>query len=284
MLAKYIKHASVKKLTPKKRNEYFALNNEVKVLQKHRTGEKVVADLLHRIALDQCEAVGEGFTIGTEQAARPELAWPQSTMSTVRELADRIGFAVFPLTYLSESFLPSRYEQRQAWDAVQQVEWWDSRRVYVMAPVTAYSLDRHLDNEDAPIYVPEDAAQAFLALQMSIPVLRQIRRHIKELQRSVSEMRADIDSLNHRLGQLAEQIARQRAESERLRRKVQIDKIEAALHTWYVDGGDPLLLVIPWPLSRESDFRANVRVLVGPSWGELPPVVASMLGPTPRRR
>lgn len=162
-------------------------------------------------------------------------ATPRVRMESVREVADRVGFVLLPFACLDpRSYAEeSKSMQKSITDFDAALDpWFD---IYALAPVSYYSLKRHVETEtDLQVRPPKGFEQTFLALSMVIPVLREIKRDAKALTRRV-------DELAGRLAQLE-----QRVEEDR--------RLQAR---------DPMLFALP--MGQSPDTAATA--LVGPCWG-----------------
>jgi outer membrane murein-binding lipoprotein Lpp len=203
-----------------------------------------------------------------------------TTTESARELADHVGFMIMPFEYLADSYAPP-YEARR--HITQLINFGLS--IYVMAPVTAYSLQKNLKKADMVMHVPEDVSQAFMALTMSIPVFRAMQRQLDELQDHVRDYRArisnlatEVQALTQRVDAMAEQAARQRARAHAEAADVKIRQEE--IIQWYRHTSDPLVLGLP----AGKTIRDDTPAFIGPAWGELPPAIVKALSLKPRQR
>jgi hypothetical protein len=256
-LEKYIETVpATKELTAKQREAIDNAARDVEVLERYNSDSAGRAlDFLLKLTTD---ARRDNYEI--TDVTRGLSNAPRTTTASVRALADEIGFVVMPYAYLDTSnFGPPNNRF---------VRWLHERygtQMYVVAPVNGYNLQLQLDGKDLPMHVPSDVAQAFLALQMSIPVLRSMQRQLKALERDVrgiweqqNAMREEIRALHARVDEMGRIMARERAQ------RAQFE--ESVLSEWYRRGGDPLVIVLP----DRGTIADDTWALVGPSWGKLP--------------
>ena len=200
------------------------------------------------------------------------LDFPKSTTVHARKLADRIGFLIMPYAYLHDNFAPG-YSERQEIELLGK--YFD---LYVMAPICAYSLDRHIKSEeDLPIHVPQDASQAFMALSMSVPVFRSMQRqlsdmrdHIRDYHDKINNLSKDVKALKNRVNELTDQVIEARAERAQTKER---EKATETLSNWMYKNPDPLVL----GLGSTKTIHDKCLVMVGPAWGELPASVIELL-------
>lgn len=252
-----------KKLPAARRKEIFEAKRDLEALQRYRSDQADRA--LNRLLALATLAQREGYEL--TQIGHGLSDAPRTTTASVRALADEVGFLVMPFEYLDIGrFGPNNR-------AVSALHQRYGSQMYVMAPVNAYNLQRQLDGRDLPMHVPADAAQAFMALQMSVPVLRSMQAQLAALENQVRgiyeqqrSMRAQIQALHQRVDALGLAMAADRAQrvateaAERTRRT-------ASYSQWYQRGGDPLVIVLP---EERKTIADETWALVGPSWGTLP--------------
>lgn len=263
-----------KKLPTTKRKELFEIQTEIRVLAKHREARESLGQ-------QQDKLVAAGWAMAEEGYVVPTLGnivdRPRTTTADARTIADRVGFLVMPFEYLSGKYAPPYSQQND-------IEKLTDFSLYVMAPISAYSLAKHIAGKDAPIHVPEDAAQAFLALSMSVPVFRAMQRQLEELREHVRDYRervhaleGDVASLKARMDDLTTQVARQRAEQAAV--KVEQERQTQAIRNWMLSASDPLILALP----EGKTIRDDCLAIVGPAWGELPMEIVKILGLKPMK-
>jgi uncharacterized coiled-coil protein SlyX len=251
----------------KKTAEEFLLHKQV--LDAHRAQE--ASEGLRKRAINySLEVAVAGYQVPKSGSILDGM--PVTTPDIACALADKIGFLVMPYAYLAKSFYPP-YTQANAIEKLQEAK----LRLYVMAPVGAYDLFKHVATHDEPMFVPKDLTQAFTALGMSIPMFRSMQAQLKELRDQYNEQRnrmhrleQDMRALSARVDALAEQAAQDRAENK---------KAAEALQAWYQDQSDPLVLVLP----SDTTLKTAKVAFVGPCWGELPAAIANLFDLTSRK-
>lgn len=211
------------------------------------------------------EAALEGFTLPASKDISISALNGRSTVRSATQLADCIGFAIIPWAYLANPFRPTS-------KVASMIEPWveEGWPVYVMAPIQAYDLQRHVKAEaDLKIFVPSDASQAFLALSMAIPVFRSLQQQIDRLQKShddvwerIRSVESEVSNLRSRLSSLEHQVLETRAHQivKGDPKGLSFDSVFGRLEE--VD--DPVVLILP---KRATLDTADAHVLVGPAWG-----------------
>lgn len=229
------------------------------------------------------------------------LDMPMVSLSSVRSLAEALGWCIIPIGYLAPSHRPRGYGSnvlsdftttdhrchRSPWafatcrkrerNAGECVDLDSHHRLHVLAPLSAYSVEHHINAVDAPIFVPSDISQAFAALEMSIPMFRSMKRQIADNRERIDGLREDVDSLGERITRIESDMIAQRLEAKakaKVKAKVKAQAEErAAYEEWAAGLTDPVSLIFPANASVTDD----VDVFVGPSWGDVPDDVIATL-------
>lgn len=165
-------------------------------------------------------------------------ASPRAELAHLRALADTLGFLIIPFGYLDpRSYAEESHEIQYAIRGFNDIL--SSKfLIYALCPLEHYSLERHIANaENTPFHVPKEYAQAFMALDMCLPIFR-------SMQSDISKMREDISVLSKKLE------LNIRAQQEREER--------ARMHM-----RDPMLIAVP----KGESLQGNGRAIIGPAWG-----------------
>jgi len=248
--------------------------------EKYKLHAEVLAEHNARDALAHQRVKALQFVMDMAVAGHETLAagsildgLPVTTPSIACALADKIGFLVMPYAYLAKSFYPP-HQDACVIEKLQETK----LKLYVMAPVGAYDLFKHVAARDESMFVPKDLTQAFTALGMSIPMFRSMQSQLTELRNRMDDyydrmkgLERDMQSLSARVDALAEQAAKDRVENE---------KHAEELRTWYQDQSDPLVLVLP----SDATLKTAKVAFIGPCWGELPTNIAKFLSLKPREK
>jgi hypothetical protein len=271
-LVQYIPVVKTKKaLTREHRKLLFDQQNQLSVLARFNHTEQHIKEVRGQVFETGLKLTLNGYAVPKIGAVFDGL--PITTTKHARDLADRIGFVIMPIGYLSDGFRPNSIDARQ----IQNLD--DKLDAWVMAPVTAYSLTKHLKvSYDVPIHVPQDVAQAFMALSMSVPVFRaiqnqldELRDHIRNYRDRLSSLEREVSALVARMDDLAVQAASERA--QRHAEEAKFEKQRQEVLDWYRSGGDPLVLALP----HKKTIRDDTMAFIGPCWGELPQCVVKIL-------
>lgn len=192
---------------------------------------------------------------------------PKATLEAIRQLVDDFSMIAMPYDYLDDRAINSEsYEMREKIReyADQLAKWFN---VYVVSPVSNYSIADHISSEDMPIYASPASSQAFMAIQMSVPMFRELRaeqeaarketyRITEQLQRRIDHLETQVKSLAAQVKQVHETVERQRAEEVR--------RAQAAARLAAYVPADPMLFAFPKKLSIIKD---DGMAILGPCWG-----------------
>jgi len=146
----------------------FRLHKEV---LNHYRAKDASEELCHKALRYSMELAVSGHAIPKTGSILDGM--PVTTPDIACALADKIGFLVMPYAYLSRSFGPP-HAQRCVIEELQELKF----NLYVMAPVGAYDLFKHVATHDEPMFVPKDLTQAFTALGMSVPMFRSMQAQL----------------------------------------------------------------------------------------------------------
>ena len=201
-------------------------------------------------------------------------------LKEVRAIVDKLGFVVIPFGYLDpRSYAEESFEMKSAIETFNR-RLKDIYDIYVVAPVHHYSIDKHVRAEaDLPLYAGEPCQQAFMAINMAVPMFRslmmsvdQLREHSTQVAKQVNANTSLLDkhsqelkNLNRRVSELREQVERQRAEAliakaEQKRLQEELRTLRSESRFWAYE---PMMLAIPKGVSISEDVPA----IVGPCWG-----------------
>lgn len=224
------------------------------------------------------------------------LNMPMVSLSSVRMLAEAIGWCIIPIGYLAYSHRPVKNSGTIAekWDPLgdfvtpnhrQHLKPWSfnscydnyqnsclnidsSYHLHVLAPLAAYDVMHHINSKDAPIFIPKDISQAFAAVEMSIPIFRSMKRQIEDNREKIDKLKMDVSSLNDRVSRIENDMIAQRLETKKA------EKAQNRAYTEWANGlADPVALIFP----KEVDVTHDADVYVGPSWGDVPEDVIATL-------
>lgn len=205
---------------------------------------------------------------------------PRIRLSEAREIADKLGFVIVPFDYLdSRSFEDESAELKKAIAAF-DARLSDMYDIYVLAPVHHYSIAKHVRaTSDLKIYPGKPCEQAFLAIDMAVPVFRSIFLNLDQLRNQAEETaehvnrnaaainanKQEMKNLSRRVDTLQRQVERQRAEAiieaakqEKLRNELRELRAQNRFMAY-----EPMMLAIP----KDSSVEADVPAIVGPCWG-----------------
>lgn len=197
---------------------------------------------------------------------------PRVLLGEVRRLADILGFVVIPFEYMNPQAYAS--ESWQLRDAISSFDRANNNsglfRTYALCPIPYYSVERHVKaKDDLPVYAPPSAAQAFMALAMSIPMFRSLLRDQKDLENRLDMTRKELATLALRVEQLASQMQ----VTQRTALLAEHMANEALKSAERFHAMDPILFGVP--LIRSDD---SMWATVGPFWGpDLPEIVAAAM-------
>ena len=205
---------------------------------------------------------------------------PKVKLSEVRKLSNTLGFPIVPYVYMNAN-VPT-WEERRAIEGFVEATLLAGMQPYVLCPMTAYQVTKHVAAEgiyaDLPIYAPKDISHAFAAINMSIPMFRSLQKNVDHNGRRLSKVEENIESLSTKLDQLAAQVEQQqremieaRAESTRATDAEAKRLIEASM---MVRVYDPMLLAIP----GDKSIHDKTWAIVGPCWGaDFPDIVLAAM-------
>ena len=214
---------------------------------------------------------------------------PRIELAEARAIADKLGFIVVPFAYLD-----ARSYQEESKDTIRAIKAFDKNltdlgySIYVLAPVHHYSLDKHVRAEgDQEIYAGKPCEQAFLAIEMAVPVFRTIfsnlqqlrdyaedtaeevgnnRGRIDENRAAINKNSQEIRNLRRRIDTLQKQVEREREEallreSREKEMRRQLEELRSQSRFWAYE---PMMLAIP---NGTNIKEADTPAIVGPCWG-----------------
>lgn len=207
---------------------------------------------------------------------------PKVKLSEVRKLSNTLGFPIVPYSYMDTRGQAPTWEEERAIRGFVEAALLAGMQPYVLCPMTAYQVTKHVAAEgiyaDLPIYAPKEVSQAFAAINMSIPMFRSLRKDVDRNNDRLSKVETNIESLSTKLDQLAAQVEQQqreaieaRAESTRATDAEAKRLIEASM---MVRVYDPMLLAIP----GDKSIHDKTWAIVGPCWGaDFPDIVLAAM-------
>lgn len=197
---------------------------------------------------------------------------PRVALSSLRDLADAFGFVILPWGYFTGGDKATLAVAENIGAFVDEAELDDRYIPYVLCPVTYYSLEKHVAaDDDLPIH-PGPFGQAFMGINMSIPMFRQLARRVGTLESKAQSASVRLDSVETELANLARRLGEiQRAEERRQREAaiVREQAREAAALASKLAAVrrfipyDPMLIAIP----SDKDIHSDAIAVVGPCWG-----------------
>jgi CRISPR/Cas system endoribonuclease Cas6 (RAMP superfamily) len=121
---------------------------------------------------------------------------PRANLSEIRRFADAFGFVIIPFEYMTDRAFDaeSGEVERSATNFAVHCRVHLKYQNYVLCPLPYYSLQKHVAaEEDLPIYSGV-FEQSFMAVNMTLPVFRQMARQIKTIEavQKNSELRMDV--------------------------------------------------------------------------------------------
>lgn len=219
-----------------------------------------------RAIADTAGALPESLWVKDEPLTRFAQS-PRVALADVRSLADTFGFVVIPWEYFLQDKV-TRDASEAVEEFVDEAELDDRFVPYVLCPVPYYSLQRHVAaDEDLPIYAGP-FGQAFMGINMSIPMFRQLARRVTDLESGSRNTGVRLDSVEAELTNLARRLGEmQRAEERRQREAVAAREREAlaariAAVKQFIPY-DPMMLAIP----SDKDVMSESIAVIGPCWG-----------------
>ncbi len=202
---------------------------------------------------------------------------PRTTLSSVRKVADALHMVLIPEAYLrSESVGRGEYEVQSAISAFKaMVE--DYMWIYVLCPVDHYSVQRHIESSvELPIISPPSLSQAFMAITMSVPMFRAMRKDIETMKTEMRNYRERIESVEREVANLRSRVNEMASRlDEEIKARAAVEEARARDESarWYPS--DPMMLGIPGVKAPCFDGSA----IVGPCWGpDFPDIVATSIG------
>lgn len=207
---------------------------------------------------------------------------PKASLQSLRDVAEKIGFPIFPDEYLDDrSITHESYELQQAVREFRGLkEWFD---IYVIGPISHYSVRKHVEApEDKPLFAPTALSQALLALSLSIPMFRTLFADMKGMKQDMRNLQNDMDARHKRTEQelqnLAGRVSMLEAEVARAKREEAIRRAEEAARKkreeelariraleearWTRE--EPLMFAVP----KGTDVRTGKGfAILGPCWG-----------------
>jgi hypothetical protein len=205
---------------------------------------------------------------------------PKVKLSEARKLSNTLGFPIVPYSYMNAN--APTWDERRAIEGFVEATLLAGMQPYVLCPMTAYQVTKHVAAEgiyaDLPIYAPKDISQAFAAINMSIPMFRSLQKNVDHNGKRISKVEADIVSLSTKLDQLAAQVEQQQREA--IEARVEQDTRSTAEGKRLIEASmlvrvyDPMLLAIP----ADKSIHDKTWAIVGPCWGaDFPDIVLAAM-------
>lgn len=179
------------------------------------------------------------------------LEMPRMSLSNMRKVADALGFVLIPFDYLDARSYEKETDAKKK--TIERFHadlgaWFD---LYAIAPLGHYSLERHVaSSSELGLRVPNKYEQAFMALDMVMPILREVKALGKRVEKHEKVLTETVSRLNK---------LEQRIEQERIERIA----AETAARNRAFTFNDPMMFALPKGSSLENDGTA----LIGPAWG-----------------
>jgi hypothetical protein len=148
---------------------------------------------------------------------------PTAELSNIQRIVEKLGFVILPFEYLN----PASYAQepREMKEAIQNFGSLrpDQLDIYVAYPAVHYSYENQLKAEDPnkKIWVSTDCRQAFLAIQLTIPMARSQYMSIELIKQNQQTLQSNQRQLESNIRSLAETQRMMMATMEDLARNTQ---------------------------------------------------------------
>jgi len=195
---------------------------------------------------------------------------PWVTLASLRQIADTLGFVLLPVAYLTDEILElgnvRGYRRDLATNGVAEFsklsQWFD---IYALCPPTCYDVSKHTRSElDQPIYAGPLNSQAFMALNMTIPMFRSVVRQLGSLRKKVDEISETLQAVEREIQNMKTRLDQIQQQSEQMiRQSLRQKELEIWQSKTPILAQDPLLFGVPKGQSITGDGSA----LVGPCWG-----------------
>lgn len=188
---------------------------------------------------------------------------PVTTLGVLKKVADTLGFILAPTRYMSDTF----WEESPTELVKQFDQLLCGHYLYAIAPPSYYSPQRHVESEDGylPIYAGKGISQAFMAIEMTVPLFRtisaehkELRNHLQRTDERIQRMESEISAINRRLARVEEDT------NKILKQKLTAVETGGRLSSLKtIIAHDPLVFGLP------SDDVSEDEALcpLGPAWG-----------------
>lgn len=235
--------------------------------------------------------VGDGVLTQSEAINKIAMS-PTVRLSSIREVADKIGFIVLPFEYMNEQ---AWSQDRAAQNKIRAFTKSSGARElgyipYVLTPVLYYDVYKQISNRhpDLSIYTGTHSTN-LMSLQMMIPTLVTLYQDIsnlkeqsneqhsrlKKVEENISSMSKQLEMLQNQIQEQNKKIIEQQEESRSLLNRVR----ELESGQWSLSIIDPMLFLIP---ERTDVIRDDCFAKIGPCWGpDFDDILAGALGYTP---
>jgi hypothetical protein len=190
---------------------------------------------------------------------------PWATLASLRNIADTLGFVMLPVTYLTDEILKygdSYSCSNGVGEFAKLCQWFD---IYALCPPTCYDVSKHTHSEqDLPIYAGPLNSQAFMALNMTIPMFRSVVRQLGSLRRKVDEISDTIEAVEREIKSMKVRLDQIQQQSEQLiRQSLRQKELEIWQSKTPILAQDPLLFGIP----KGQPITGDGSAILGPCWG-----------------
>ena len=206
---------------------------------------------------------------------------PTIYTNDLMKLADKLGMVIFPFEYMNPESYDEYYVSRNVNNFIYNTKELAQELElipYVMAPISQYSLNRHIyaENANMDIYTKQFET-VFMSIAMNIPIFKTIIKDIDNIKERMDSMETAIDNIRANIKSIEMTIERleQKMDYERKQVFVQNNKMfsEEVIRETDFTIEDPALFLMP------KDFMVkNSVAYLGTVWGpDFTPAVVECL-------
>ena len=203
---------------------------------------------------------------------------PSITLSSARDLADKLDMVLFPFGYIdSRSYNSENYDMKQMISKFNKEVTEYGYDVYVLAPLNHYSLTSHVKHKNPakPIYAGKNS-MVFTSISLNIPLFRTIMNELDTLRDSVDNLNGTISNVKQNMQLMQDQITnlqrqvdlqREQQIKQQLENENKLKALNSKLEEMAFNVTDPVMIAFPkgTDINNPADFIKNG--IVGPVWG-----------------
>ena len=212
---------------------------------------------------------------------------PRTTTEDIKEIAEKLGFIIIPVGYLSKEWYPDVDATKSAFERFCELS---DRPVYVVCPASAYSLSRHAKHDDPhkDTFYSSEVTDVFRVVNIQLPTFRTILKRLDsleenqiEISEAIEGVKEDVEMLREELEDVHNRVEKVRKEAiraaqenaqklEDLERKMNtsLSHLADRVRSAQQDARKALSICMQDPMAfAASSLDDGETAVIGPCWG-----------------